>query len=95
MATDTEKHRIIVKNLSSAFPDPNADLDPNELKRVLDEKVLGGAFDDGLFEQLISQVEKRNVALSLNNFADIWLEAEKRLLAAIEKQRIDQDRFLQ
>lgn len=90
MLSDSEKLRILTTNLSAISRDPDAVISEPDFKHGLDEKVVGGHFDDNLFEQLIGQIERRQLPLTVNNFSNIWLEAERRLNATVDKFKTEQ-----
>lgn len=85
MDEETKRGRV-VQELSQAGLQPNVKVSQDELYRVLDRKSVpfdlpqGGQFDRGVGAQLLQKINDGSGRVSPNEFSNVWVEAEKRLL---------------
>ena len=77
--TEEEKVNIIQNQLSEGMRDIDTPISQDEFIEILDKKHKMGNFDRDLFNQLNGQLDKNNRPLTIRNFSDIWLQAQKRL----------------
>lgn len=83
--SENEKRTIIENQLSEGYRDVNGQISENDLLMILNKKSQGKQFNEDLYGQLTSQLEKMGQPLTIRNFTEIWLQAESRLTSSVNQ----------
>jgi hypothetical protein len=100
---DLAKKSVIVQELASAGLPATQPLTPQALYSALDAKAVIAnhqgppGFDRSVGDQLLKKLQATGTVLTPTSFADVWLEAERKMLdkiavsqANLDKVNVDQ-----